>query len=81
MEQDFNETEQLVKGYLNGSQGNTSDISRSEPTGQSPRTEFEPCRTDRRTEKLQDKIAKTKEEINRIAQDLEHVPRMRKGTQ
>ena len=48
MEQDFNETEQLVKGYLNDSQGNTSDISRLEPTGQSPRTEFEPSRTDSR---------------------------------
>ena len=51
IEQDFNETEQLVKGYLNGSQRNISDISGSEPTGQSPRTE--PSRTDRRTEKFQ----------------------------
>lgn len=64
MEQDFNETEQLVKGYLNGSQGNTSDFSRSEPTGESSRTEFESSRTDRRTEKLQDEIVKAKEEIN-----------------
>ena len=71
MEQDFNETEQLVKGYLNGSQGNTSDFSRPEPTGKSSRTEFESSRTDRRTEKLQDEIVKAKEEINRIAQDLE----------
>ena len=71
MEQDFNETEQLVKGYLNSSQGNTSDIFRSQPTRQSPRTKFEPGRTNRRTEKLQDKIAKTREEINRIAQYLE----------
>ena len=52
MEQDFIETEQLVKRYLNGSQGNTSDFSRSEPTEESSRTEFEPSRTDRRTEKL-----------------------------
>ena len=71
MEQDFNETEQLVKGYFNGSQGNTLDFSRSEPTGESSRTEFESSRTDRRTEKLQDEIVKAKEEINRIAQDLE----------
>ena len=72
MERDFNETEQLVRGYFNGSQGNTSDFSRSEPTGESSRTEFEPSRTDRRTEKLKDEIAKTKKEINRISQDLEH---------
>ena len=71
MEQDFNETEQLVKGYLNGSQGNTSDFSTSEPTAESSRTEFQSSRTDRRTEKLQDEIVKAKEEINRIAQDLE----------
>jgi len=69
IEQDFNETELLVKGYLNGSQRNISDISGSKPTGQSPRTES--SRTDRRTEKLRNEITKREEEINRIAQDLE----------
>ena len=45
MEQALNETQQLVRGYLNGSQGNTSGISRSEPTRQSPRTECEPSQS------------------------------------
>ena len=69
IEQDFNETEQLVKGYLNSGQRKVSDISGSEPTGQSLRTELN--RTDRRTENLQEEITKRQEELNRIAQDLE----------
>ena len=62
MEGDFNETEQIVKGYLDSSRNDTAHVSRSAPTGQS---------SIKQRKQLEQEITRQETEFNRIVQDLE----------
>ena len=69
MEGDFNDTEQIVKGYLDSSQNDTAHVSRSAPTGQSS--------IKQRTKQLEQEITRQEPEFNRIVQDLERTYKCR----
>ena len=62
MEGDFNETEQIVKGYLDSSRNDTAHVSRSAPTGQS---------SIKQRKQLEQEITRQETEFNRIVQGLE----------
>ena len=62
MEGDFNDTEQIVKGYFDSSQNDTAHVSRSAPTGQS---------SIKQQKQLEQEITRQETEFNRIVQGLE----------
>ena len=65
VEEDFNEIERIVRGYLNSSpsQSGAFSVSRTTPTGQSPIKE--------QSERLEQEIKMREQEITKVLHDLE----------